>query len=81
MASIPGSEAAGGGEAAAVILPPRLDAVARLLVEGKRNKEIAAALGLSHGTVKEYVAKIFERLGVRSRTEAAVKYLSRSGTA
>ena len=45
--------------------------VLRLLAVGHRNREIAAALGLSPHTVKFHVAKILEKLCVRTRAEAA----------
>ena len=44
--------------------------VLRLLAVGHRNREIAAALGLSPHTVKFHVAKILEKLCVRTRAEA-----------
>ena len=42
-----------------------------LLVKGRTNKEIAAQLSLSPGTVRIYVSTILSKLGVRNRTEAA----------
>jgi two-component system, NarL family, response regulator LiaR len=44
---------------------------------GKANKEIARDLGLSPETVKTYVKRVLHKLGVRSRTEAAVQALAR----
>ena len=46
--------------------------VLRLLVRGAQNKEIAAQLNITERTVKAHLASIFNRLGVNSRTEAAV---------
>jgi DNA-binding CsgD family transcriptional regulator len=41
------------------------------------DKEIAQALGISAWTVHGHIKKIFERLGVRTRTEAVVRYLEK----
>lgn len=46
--------------------------VLRLLAEGLGNSEIARALFLSEGTVKNYVSIIFSKLGVADRTQAAI---------
>ena len=46
--------------------------VLRLLVEGKTNKDICRSLGLSESTVKTHLAAIFRKLGVRTRTQAAL---------
>lgn len=47
--------------------------VLRLLAGGLANKEIGFALGVSESTVKTHVGSIIEKLGVRSRTEAALE--------
>lgn len=44
--------------------------VLRELREGKQNKEIAASLGLSAGTVRNYISTLFEKLSVRDRAQA-----------
>ncbi len=46
--------------------------VLRLLAEGKANKEIAADLFISETTVKTHVSNILLKLGVPSRTQAAL---------
>ena len=45
-----------------------------LLASGKTNKEIAAILGLTPGTVKMHTSRIFKLLNVSNRTEAVAKY-------
>jgi DNA-binding NarL/FixJ family response regulator len=61
-----------------VQLTPRELATLRLMADGKSNKEIANALGISERTVKTHLGHLFEKLGVTSRTEA-VKVASRRG--
>jgi DNA-binding NarL/FixJ family response regulator len=46
-----------------------------LVAEGCPNKEIAARLFISNGTVRTHLMHIYEKLHVRCRTEAAAKYL------
>jgi DNA-binding NarL/FixJ family response regulator len=53
-------------------LTEREAGILRLLAEGRSNKEIAAALYLTEGTVKGYVSTIFDKLGVEDRTQAAL---------
>lgn len=44
-----------------------------LVSEGLTNREIAARLHLAEGTVKNYVTRILGKIGVRDRTQAALK--------
>jgi DNA-binding NarL/FixJ family response regulator len=53
-------------------LTERETEVLRLLAEGKANKEIALALNISETTVKTHVSNILMKLGVPSRTQAAL---------
>jgi DNA-binding NarL/FixJ family response regulator len=52
--------------------------VLRLLARGKANKQIASSLYVSEKTVKAHVSSILMKLGVQSRTQAAL-YAVRSG--
>jgi DNA-binding NarL/FixJ family response regulator len=47
--------------------------VLRLLADGRSNREIAAALFLAEGTVKNHVTNILTKLDVRDRTQAALR--------
>jgi DNA-binding NarL/FixJ family response regulator len=47
--------------------------VLKLMAQGKSNKEIAAALFISEGTVKSHGKSIFARMNVRSRAEAVAE--------
>jgi DNA-binding NarL/FixJ family response regulator len=53
-------------------LSPREREVLRALAQGYRNKEIAAALGVSVGTVKTHLRHIFRKLKVADRTSAVL---------
>jgi NarL family two-component system response regulator LiaR len=46
--------------------------VLRLLAEGKSNKEIGAELVIGIKTVKTHVSNVLSKLGVSSRTQAAL---------
>ncbi len=47
--------------------------ILRLLTEGLSNREIAEKLFLTEGTVKNHITNILGKLGVRDRTQAALK--------
>jgi DNA-binding NarL/FixJ family response regulator len=72
---------AAGGLAFAVRPPGRAVArlsarehdVVRLVAEGRTNDEIGAELAIGSKTVETHLARLFERLGVASRTELATR--------
>ena len=51
------------------LLSKREEDVVKLLMEGLSNREIARNLDLSEHTIKNYLFRIFDKLGVSSRTE------------
>lgn len=53
-------------------LTPQQFRVLRLVADGRLNKQIADALGVQERTVKAHLSAIFDRLGVRNRTQAGV---------
>jgi DNA-binding NarL/FixJ family response regulator len=65
---------------AAPSLTAREASVLRLVAEGRANKEIALALGVGEQTVKSHVSNLLAKLGVQSRTQAAL-YAARMGLA
>jgi DNA-binding NarL/FixJ family response regulator len=46
--------------------------IVRLIAEGLSNKEISARLGLSEKTVKNHISRIFAKLNIGARSQAAV---------
>jgi DNA-binding NarL/FixJ family response regulator len=48
-------------------LTQRQSQVARLICRGCADKQIARRLGVSHGSVRLHIKKLFARLGVRGR--------------
>lgn len=58
-------------------LSPREVDVIELIAGGKRNKEIADALGITQETVQTHIKKLFHKLGVNDRTAALTAALTR----
>ncbi|MHB1627992.1 MAG: response regulator [Bacilli bacterium] len=85
MDTIAGQTAAGSadGAVAGSSLSERESEVLERLSQGLSNREIAAALYISEGTVKNHVSSIIAKLGLRDRTQAVIYALSngRSGSA
>jgi DNA-binding NarL/FixJ family response regulator len=57
-------------------LSPREREILDLLTQGFADKEIADRLGVKHGTVRWHLQHVYEKLHVRTRTEAALKFRS-----
>lgn len=55
-----------------VTLTPRQGQIVSLVAQGLRNKEIAFSMGITEGTVKVYLYKLFKKLGMRDRLEMAL---------
>ena len=53
-------------------LTPKETAVLQLLARGESNKDIAAEQGVSEATVKTHVSRLLSKLGLDSRTQAAL---------
>ena len=53
-------------------LTPRERQILDLVAEGRPNKEIAAVLGISERTARTHVSHVLRKLGVSSRTQAAL---------
>ena len=59
------------------ILSDRENEVLQLLADGLLYKEIAERLFIVHGTVRQHIHRIYEKLHVHNRTEAVNKYFER----
>ena len=53
-------------------LTPRERAISGLVAQGMRNRDIGNELGMTEGSVKVYLHRIYEKLGVNNRTELAL---------
>jgi DNA-binding NarL/FixJ family response regulator len=54
-------------------LTPRASEALLWLAQGKTNAEIASILGITESTVKKHVQEVFDKLGVETRSAAAVR--------
>ena len=61
-----------GGKPDITELSARESEVLKLIAEGLANKQISARLQLSEKTVKNHVSRIFSKLNISARTQAAV---------
>ena len=65
------ADSVGGGER--IPLAPRERQLIRYVRRGLRNREIAKELGVTEGTVKVYLHAVFGKLGIKNRTELAIR--------
>ncbi|HUC42329.1 MAG TPA: response regulator transcription factor [Candidatus Micrarchaeaceae archaeon] len=63
----------------AVLLSKREEDVVRLVMEGLTNREIGKELKLSQHTIRNYLFRIFEKLGISSRVELVLYCLQSRG--
>jgi DNA-binding CsgD family transcriptional regulator len=68
-----------GGAGGIAALSAREREVAALVAAGKRNRDVAAALFVSEKTVESHLARIYDKLGVRSRTALAAIVAAEQG--
>lgn len=47
----------------------------RMLANGASSEEIAAALGLATGTTRVYLHKLYRKINVKNRTQAAIWFI------
>ena len=73
FARLPDDDAASRPQPLVVPLSDRELEVLRLLADGSSNREIAGALFLAEGTVKNHVTNVLAKLGARDRTQAALR--------
>ena len=69
-----GSDVAGATDAAVITseLSDREKEIASLISEGLNNKQIAARLYISEGTVKNYISSIYDKTGIHDRVKLAM---------
>lgn len=61
-----------------VLLTKRENDVAKLIVEAHTSREVATKLGIAEHTVSNYLARIYEKLGISSRVELVLYLLNSS---
>jgi len=59
------------------LLTPREEQVVALVADGLSNRDVARELGLSEHTVKKYLFRIFDKVGVSSRVELVLYAVTR----
>lgn len=61
-------------------LTPREEEVLACISEGVRDREVASRLGISFHTVRTHLHAIYRKLGVETRSAAAVWYVSQESS-
>ena len=61
------------------LLTPREEQVVALVADGLSNREVARELNLSEHTVKKYLFRIFDKVGISSRVELVLYALNHGG--
>lgn len=62
------------------LLTPREEQVVALVADGLSNRQVAAELGLSEHTIKKYLLRIFDKLGVSTRVELVLYAMNHGET-
>ncbi len=62
------------------LLTPREEQVVALVADGLSNREVARELSLSEHTIKKYLFRIFDKLGISSRVELVLYAVSHGGS-
>ena len=62
------------------LLTPREEQVVALVADGLSNREVAGELNLSEHTVKKYLFRIFDKLGISSRVELVLYAVTHGGS-
>jgi DNA-binding CsgD family transcriptional regulator len=60
-----------------VSLTPQEEQIARMVAEGKTNREVGSTLFISPKTVEAHLSRVFRKLEVRSRLELAKRLAAR----
>jgi DNA-binding NarL/FixJ family response regulator len=58
------------------LLTPREEQVVALVADGLTNRAVASELGLSEHTIKKYLLRIFDKVGISSRVELVLYAMS-----
>jgi DNA-binding NarL/FixJ family response regulator len=58
------------------LLTPREEQVVALVADGLSNRQVAVELGLSEHTIKKYLLRIFDKVGISSRVELVLYAMS-----